>query len=78
MTVTFRFKESMSSSASDALSIHQELKYLLSWNPPRLVPGQLSAWKMSTKSREPAFFDMHFSEKFKLLRVKRLPSLAQD
>ncbi|KAF8351949.1 hypothetical protein F5887DRAFT_1170315 [Amanita rubescens] len=33
---------------------------------------------MSTKTRPPAFFDKHFSEKLKLLRVTRLPSLAHD
>jgi hypothetical protein len=33
---------------------------------------------MTIKTRPPAFFDRHFSEKLKLLHVKRFPSLAQD
>lgn len=33
---------------------------------------------MSTKTCESAFFDRHLSEGLKLLRVKRLPSLAHD
>ena len=72
----------MSSSASEsdaALSgIPQELKDLFSWNPPLLVARTFPGTKTSTKTREPAFFDKHFSEKLKLLRVKRLPSLAHD
>ena len=38
------------------------------------MPGQ----KMSVQSRSPGFFDKHFSEKLKLLYVKRLPSLVHD
>ena len=40
------------------------------------MPGQ----KMSAQSHSPAssFFDKHFSEKLKLLYVKRLPSLVHD
>ena len=41
---------------------------------PDLMPDQ----KMSQQTRSPAFFDKHFSEKLKLLYVKRLPSLVHD
>ena len=69
----------MSSSASDPLSeIPQKLKDLFSWNPPLLNPLPFPGKKMSTKTRPPAFFDKHFSKELKLLRVKRLPSLAHD
>ncbi len=34
--------------------------------------------KMSKKTRDPAFFDRHFSEKLKLLHVKHLPTLIRD
>src|SRR6266550_1773134 len=68
-----------SSSASDALSrIPQELNDLFSWNPPLLIPCPFPGKKMSTKTRPPAFFDKHFNEELKLLRMKRLPSLARD
>ena len=33
---------------------------------------------MSIKTREPAFFDKHFSDKLKVIHVKCLPSLVQD
>ncbi|KIL60282.1 hypothetical protein M378DRAFT_14258 [Amanita muscaria Koide BX008] len=69
----------MTSSPSNALSgIPQELKDLFSWNPPLLVPRPFPGRKMSTKTREPAFFDKHFTKELKLLHVKRLPSLAHD
>ena len=68
-----------SSSASDPLSrIPQELNDLFSWNPPMLNPLPFPGKKMSTKTRPPTFFDKHFSEELKLLRVTRLPSLAYD
>ena len=71
--------ESVSLSASDALAgIPQELKDLFLWNPPLLVPRTFFGRKMATKTYEPAFFDKHFSEELKLLRMKRLPSLAHD
>ena len=59
--------------------IPQDLKDLFSWNPPLLVPEPFPASRtISTKTHEPAFFDKHFTEKLKLLRLKRLPSLAHD
>jgi len=69
----------MASSASDPLSqIPQELKDLFSWNPPRLHPNPHPGQKMSTRTRQPAFFDKHFQERLKLLHVVRLPSLVHD
>ena len=68
----------MLSSASDPLSeIPEQLKDLFSWNPPELelFPDNPSA---KSYTREPAFFDRHFSQDLKLLHVKRLPSLAHD
>ena len=58
--------------------IPQELKDLLSWNPPQLYPRLLPAKTMSTKTSEPTFFDRHVSERLKLLHVKRLPTLVHD
>ncbi len=54
---------------------------LFSWNPPQLSlrerpPGVKRA--TSKKTREPAFFDRHFSENLKLFHVKRLPTLISD
>jgi len=57
---------------------------LLSWNPPRLslrecpVPPPGVKRATSKKTREPDFFDRHFSEKLKLFQVKRLPTLISD
>ena len=56
----------------------QELNDLFSWNPPLLNPHPFPGIKMSTKTHSPAFLDKHFSEDRRLLRVKRLPSLAHD
>ena len=68
-----------SSSASDLLSgIPRGLNDLFSWNPPLLNPLPCPGKKMSTKIRPPVFFDKHFNEELKLLRVMRLPSLAHD
>ena len=67
----------MASSSSDPLNnIPQAFKDLFEWNPPRLrsIPGH----KMSTKTREPAFFVKHFSDNLKLLHMKRMPSLVDD
>ena len=70
----------MSSSASDPFKlseIPEQIKVLLSWNPPvlELFPDNPSP---KSYTREPAFFDRHFSQDLKLLHVKRLPSLAHD
>jgi hypothetical protein len=69
----------MASNASDPFSvIPQKLKDLFSWNPPQLNPFPHPGKKMSTKTHLPAFFDKHFSNELKLLRVERLPSLVHD
>ena len=58
----------------------QELKDLLSWNPPELfrVPRPRPGKKISKNTREPAFFDRHFDGKLKLLHVRHLPTLVHD
>ena len=58
----------------------QDLNDLLSWNPPQLLPRDLDGKekKMQPKTRKPAFFDKHFSERLKLLHVKRFPDLVRD
>ena len=70
----------MASSSTNQLSQVPQIPALLYWNPPRLIlrehpvpPDESLA--MSKHTREPAFFDRHFSEKLKLLRVRRLPTL---
>lgn len=69
----------MASSSSDRLNhIPQEFKDLFSWNPPKLWPNPIPRHEMSTRTPDPAFFDKHFSDKLKVLRVKRLPSLVHD
>jgi hypothetical protein len=59
-------------------SIHDEINALFSWNPPPLKPITLTGKKPSTSSRQPAFYDKHFSDPLVLRCVKRLPSLVQD
>ena len=51
---------------------------VFSWSPPRLTARSRPDQKISQRTREPAFFDRHFSEKIKLLHVKRLPTLIHD
>ena len=63
--------------SSDMLSgIPQELKDLFSWNLPLLVSHLFPGNKTTTKTCQPAFFNKHFTDEFKLLYVKHLPSLA--
>src|SRR6266481_3191068 len=59
-------------------SIHDEINALFSWNPPPLKPITLPGKKPSTGSRQPAFYDKHFSDSLVLGCVKRLPTLVQD
>jgi len=65
----------MASSSSSQFSQHIDV---LSWSPPQLTPRSHPNQIISRKTREPAFFDKHFSEKLKLLHVKRLPTLIRD
>ena len=77
-TDTNSFKMASSSSDRNLNDIPQEFKDLFIWNPPRLWPSPIPGHTLSKKTGEPAFFDRHFTEKLKVLHVKRLPSLVHD
>lgn len=51
---------------------------IFSWSPPPLIARPCPDQYMSKRTRDPAFFDKHFSNKIKLLHVKRLPTLIHD
>jgi len=69
---------SISAAAASPPIVLKELDELFSWNPPRLVPRPVDDREPSTTTRQPAFFDRHFSTKLALKRVVRLPSLVED
>jgi len=58
------------------MGVLDEIHALFSWNPPLLLldPDK----KPSSASRQPGFYDKHFSEPLVLKRVKPLPSLVPD
>ncbi|EDR15291.1 uncharacterized protein LACBIDRAFT_301371 [Laccaria bicolor S238N-H82] len=59
----------------------KELYDLFSWSPPRLVlypQMENKGPSTSGSTRQPAFFDRHFSTKLALKRVVHLPSLVED
>jgi hypothetical protein len=59
-------------------SIHDEIEVLFSWNPPFLQPTTLTCKKPSTSTRQPTFYDKHFTPLLVLWSVKCLPSLVKD
>lgn len=65
-----------STSTAPPSEVLDEIHALFSWNPPLLLldPDK----KPSSASRQPGFYDKHFSEQFILKRVKPLPSLVPD
>ena len=55
------------------LTVHQELKALLGWNPPKLTLG--ADGSKSKATRKPSFYDKHLADGLILKHVKSLPTL---
>jgi len=64
--------------ASLSEEVHREIEALFNWNPRRLKSQAFSSNSTSKSTRPLAYYDKHFSEKMRLLHVKRLPSLVQQ
>ena len=60
--------------------ILDEIEALFSWNPPRLavIPKMKIQMKTSAATRQPTFYDKHFSPDLVVKNVVPLPSLVQD
>jgi hypothetical protein len=56
-----------------ALTPHQELEALFSWNPPKLTLGVDGSKSKAT--RKPSFYDKHLADGLILKHVKSLPTL---
>ena len=63
---------------STTAEVRDEIEALFSWNPPHLVPRKKTETKTSTATRQPAFYNKHFSERLVVRNVVPLPSLVQD